>query len=176
MRLKVPRVTSVASKGGKAVLHYRGSSMHPDVVGAIYVLEIEQPEHESGKVAIEVVVASKGTDSISQAAQAGGLDYDNMSLPQKGKFLDKFFQENGKYDRVKEFYTEGILDYAPEAIITLREIFVKLYFEMTSSYRFNDEDGDEKSGYYDDMLDFNPIPLLGKYPMTYRSRDIMGEE
>jgi hypothetical protein len=176
MRLRMPKVTSVASKGGKAALHYTGLWMHAEG-GATYVLEIEWPEHESGKIDIQVVVDSKNSIRVREAAKAAGLDYDNMPLPQKGALTEKFVQENGKYDWVKEFYTEGILEYDPEAITTLREIFIRLYFEMTSSYRFNKKDGDESSSvYYDDTLDFRPIPLPKRYFITCKSLDVVGQQ
>jgi hypothetical protein len=175
MRLRTPNVTGVVSKSGKAALHYKGLWMHPDG-GATYALEIAWPERETGKFVIEIVVGSNNSTRVSEAAKAAGLNYDEMPLPKQGAFREKFVQENGKYDRVKEFYAEGILEYHSQAIITLRDMFIELYFELESSYRFNNEDGDDGSSrYYDDTLDFHPIPLPEQYWKTYRSLDVMGK-
>ena len=171
MRLRMPKVTSVTSKDGRATLQYKGITIHPDVGGATYLLEVEWPGSKTGKMTIEAIVVAANSKRISRAAYEAGLDYDNMTLPEQGKFDERFFQEHGRYGSVKNFYGDFIKAMKPSEIEFTREIFINLYFIMNSSYKFNDKDILEEDliNFYPDTIEFNPISLPRKYWKLYHS-------
>ena len=161
-RTNVTTVASVTSDDGKATLTYMGSSNSRDLMGSKFILEVDEPELEGGKIIMNTIIGFNGISGIIQAAKLEGLDYDEMDIVEAGEFGRRYFQTHpsSSYLNWYEFEPATI---SKEKKIELRKILVSLFFKVSASFEHNNSDKNANPHeYYQDIF---YCPLFGNEPV-----------
>jgi hypothetical protein len=153
MRLRTSKISQISTEDGKATLTYDGITMHRDG-GANYTLKAHVPPTSTRVVTLRVIIESNNRKGKISAAKQDGLDYSEMDIVEKQKFSESYFQKHPNREYVKEYtFDDSKLNRSSK--ISMRNIFVILYFRMNSSKLYNCSDTEmQNDKYYRDELQF----------------------
>jgi hypothetical protein len=173
MRLGNPKIRKIVCDGGKSTLYRGASDAHRDG-GTQYRFDVdwtgrqpiathekrmwkgvgELPIFENNLLRCWLVVQFKSPSYLPQF-QAEVPNYNEMDLLQSIKVLEAWSNKHGDQSGVMEF-SIPFEQLTAEQILELRDRFAAAFFELTASYRYNNDDrAADPNGYYPDQLVFH---------------------
>lgn len=193
MRITEPSIPphTVTSKDGKASLHYWMSSMSRDDPGAMFILTVQwltPPKSTSDISALKTVrrdlpIYDDGILRMQWTLWGGAY-----TKEERKKYDYKVWGETG-YDPYNERPTRLVMNdeigtrdvienteptmdrFSLDDVEKLSIIFADLYFELCSSYKFNNDDpAADPKGRYPDQLFFRPKVLHKRNYKTFYAR------
>ena len=168
MRLRKPRVERVESRDGTSILHFERFVPGRDG-GALYRLTILPGGVSKSKISTNVLVTSVTSFYAADYARSQGLDFDQWSLVRQMDYQNEFAEVHGNRNAVREFALQN-RDLDEEQIEMAIALFVKLFFEINSSFKFNKEPPEER-GAFPDRLSFEPYDLVRAFHRLYRAEE-----
>lgn len=166
MRLSKPRVESVELSDGMSVLHFE--RFVPGRDGGTFFRFVVRPGGVSkSKFSANILVTAVTSFYAADHARRQGLDFDQWSLVRQMDYLNDFAEVDGNRNAVREFVVQNCnLDKGQiEKAIAL---FVLLFFEINSSFKFNREPPEER-GFFPDRLSFAPYELDTAFHREYHA-------
>lgn len=172
MRLRMPTVKQVESEDGSCSLTYEGLDESPAQAGGggKYLLRVSHPE---GEIEVRATVQSVTSFRAEEQAKAEGLDFWAMGLAKIDKYVEEFAEKYGATSKIVTFEIDkgGNISNIAE----LSKTFCKMYFEIDSSYRYNNSEYPAcGEGFYPDTIHFQPG--FSQIDRKYYYRDFQVEE
>ena len=163
MRMAKPRVNQVESGDGSAVLSYQGLDTSHDLGGETYLLRIRQGD----RVAEIQARVAHSTSHAEQMAASEGVNYSALSLTEALAYLERVSDTYGRRLQIILFEPAAGSEVDIERDAAL---FCRLYFELASSYRYNNPEYPESGeGYYPDEAYFCPYDVDRRFFVTFRA-------
>lgn len=170
----MPTIQHLESEDGSCSLTFEGRDSAPQQAGggSMYLLRISRPE---GDVEVRATVQSTTSFDAERQAKAEGIDYMALPLTEALPYLEQFSNKYGRswYIVVCRVSQNGKYAGIAEAVAT----FCKMFFDMMSSYRFNNPDYPGcGEGHYPDRVDFSPWSGVDKeYFREFSSREMFND-
>jgi hypothetical protein len=170
LRLRRSSIKHLVSEDGTCSLTYKFMDTSHEGGGAVYLFEYRKGDAHAKAT---VTVGSWGASHAIKKAEKEGIDFWSLEFEERERYISEFLSKFGNSYEVNRFHFEEI---TPENGIDESEIvhkFIKLYFDLKSSKKYNDPNYVEGDGFYPDKLYFSVHYLGRKYRETYHAGEVI---
>lgn len=167
MRLNIPKVRSLHDYQTGAELSYVGESANRDMMGTIYQAKIPVIDH---LFEVDAICGSLTSLMAKKHAKECGIDYYSLTITEQLAFSREFSSAHGSLYNVPKFRVHEICD--DDTLFAIRNGFLKLVFDLLSSFKYNCDDELNENGYYPDCIQFYPYNVDRRLCGTFKREDV----
>jgi hypothetical protein len=158
-----PSVERVENGNGSSSLVLQEPSLNPDIPGQVLLFT---ENNGAAQTAARATVANVTAYMATAQAETEGIDRSQLPYEQRYSFLKAYEEKHGRTFVVVEFHV--LQNPSGQSIESLRDRFLELLKDFSSSLGPVEHVAIERSRYYADTIAFEPHDQQRKYHATVR--------